>query len=214
MRMKVIAINGSPRKDGNTFIALTLMAEELQKEGIETEIIQVGGELIRGCIACGACAQTGDGACYLGDGDDIINPAGEKMREAEGFILGSPTYFGGIAGTMKAFLDRLFYAGYRSPDKPFRNKVATCVSVARRSGGEGVFSQLNNYLTLSEVVTPPSQYWRVVHGGGKGEILQDAEGVQIIRRNANAMAWLLKTVRDGTEPLPRVEPPERTSFIR
>jgi len=185
----------------------------LQKEGIETEILQVGGEMIRGCIACGACAKTSENTCYLGDGDEIVNSASEKMQEADGFILGSPTYFGGIAGTMKAFLDRVFYSGYRN--KVFRNKVATCVSVARRSGGEDVFHQLNNYLVLSEVVTPPSQYWRVIHGGAKGEVLKDEEGIQIIRRNANAMAWLLKSLRCGAaEPLPRVEPGARTSFIR
>ncbi len=208
--MKVIGINGSPRKDGNTSIALHIMEEELTNEGIEVEIIQIGDKLIHGCIACGYCFKSENNQCVFKD--DIMNEVSNKMREADGIILGSPTYYGGIAGTMKSFLDRVFYTGHRV--KPFRNKVATAVVSVRRAGGVEVFNQLTNYLNLAETVIPPSQYWGLGYGLNKGEIIQDAEGVQVIRRNANAMAWLLKTIDASKEPLPRIETGQATNFIR
>ena len=208
--MKVVAINGSPRKDGNTSIALKLMSEELIKEGIEVEIIQVGDKLLHGCIACGYCFGSENHQCVFND--DIMNEVSNKMREADGIILGSPTYYGGIAGTMKSFLDRAFYSSITG--KNYRNKVATAVVSVRRAGGVDVYNQLNNYLSLAETVSPPSQYWVIGYGMDKGEILQDEEGIQTIKRNANAMAWLLKAIDSSTEKLPRVEAGTMTNFIR
>lgn len=208
--MKVIAINGSPRPDGNTAKALEIMANELRGEKIDVEIIQVGHHDIHGCIACGRCAASPDHQCVFKD--DIVNEAAAKMRAADGFILASPTYYAGIAGTMKAFLDRVFYtsSGY------FKFKVATSISVVRRAGGVDVVHQLNNYLSLAETVLPPSQYWTSAFGQQKGEVLADGEGIQTLRKNARAMAWLLKTVALGKErfPLPQEEDRVVTNFIR
>ena len=210
--MKIIAINGSPRPKGNTSIVLEAMQEELVKEGIEMEVLQIGGKLIHGCIACGACARKGNNRCETFT-DDEVNAISEQMRAADGFILAAPTYFGGIPGTMKSFLDRLFYSSNAS--KPFRNKVATAMAVVRRAGGVEVFNQLSHYLTMAEVATPPGQYWGVAFGREKGEVLQDAEGMQTARRKANAMAWLLKTIAAGKAvPPPRVEPLQRTNFVK
>jgi len=208
--MKVIAINGSPHKEGNTYTALKLMAEELNKEGIEVEIIHVGNESIHGCIGCGYCGSSENNHCVFKD--DLVNETAEKMRNADGFILGSPTYYAGISGTMKSFLDRVFYTS----SEYFKYKVGTAITVVRRTGGIDVLHQLNNFLNLSETVTPPSQYWTVVYGARKGEVLQDGEGIQTIRKNARAMAWLLKIIDSskGNIPLPRVEERIITNFIR
>jgi multimeric flavodoxin WrbA len=208
--MKVIAINGSPNKDGNTAQALGVMAEELQKQGIEMEIIQVGHLAIHGCIGCRYCATSEQNRCVFGD--DIVNETSEKMRRADGLIIAAPTYYAGIAGTMKSFLDRVFY----SSASYFKYKVATSVTVVRRAGGVDVVHQLNNYLNLAQTVVAPSQYWTIAYGAKKGEVLQDGEGMQTLRRNAQAMAWLLKVIDAQKELLP--PPPDeermRTNFIR
>jgi multimeric flavodoxin WrbA len=208
--MKVVAINGSPRKNGNTAIVLKAMAEELEKEGINVETIQVGDQLIHGCIACEHCKKSEGNQCVFKD--DIVNEASLKMREADGIILAAPTYYGGIPGTAKSFLDRVFY----SSAAYFRYKAATAVSVVRRAGGVDVYRQLTNYLTLSETVTPPSQYWLTTYGRSEGEVTQDGEGIQTVRKNAKAMAWLLKVIEAGkkTFPVPPAEEKVRTSFIR
>ena len=208
--MKVIAINGSPRKDGNTNQALKIMAHELEQQGIEVEIIHIGHLNIHGCIHCGYCWTSEGNHCVFKD--DIVNETAKKMREADGFILGSPTYYAGIAGTMKAFLDRVFFtsSGY------FKYKAATSISVVRRAGGVDVVHQLNNYLNLAQTVMPPSQYWTVAYGMDKGEIIQDEEGIQTIRKNARSMAWLLKIIDAGKEniPVPVEEDHVMTNFIR
>ena len=208
--MKVIAINGSPRKDGNTATALKAMAEELERQGIDVEIIDVGHRQIHGCTACGYCATSEGRHCVFHD--DIVNETADKMREADGFILGSPTYYAGIAGTMKSFLDRVFYTSGRY----FKYKVATSVTAARRAGGVDTVHQLNNYLNLAETIIPPSQYWTIAYGRDKGEALQDGEGIQTLRKNARAMAWVLKAVEAGRKqfPLPEEEPHVATNFIR
>lgn len=208
--MKIIAINGSPRKNGNTSQALGVMAEELEKQDIAVETIQIGHLLIHGCIACGYCSKSEGNTCAFTN--DIVNEAAAKMREADGFILASPTYYAGIAGTMKSFLDRVFYTS----SNYFRYKVATSLSVVRRAGGVDVVHQLNNYLNLAETVIPPSQYWTVGYGREKGEVLQDGEGIQTLRKNAKAMAWLLKVVEAGKEKVapPADEERVRTHFIR
>ncbi|KEZ91478.1 flavodoxin family protein [Lacrimispora celerecrescens] len=208
--MKVIAINGSPRKNGNTNQALKIMADELEQQGIEVEIIQIGHLNIHGCIHCGYCWTSEGNHCVFKD--DIVNETAKKMQEADGFILGSPTYYAGIAGTMKAFLDRVFFT---SSDY-FKYKVATSISVVRRAGGVDVVHQLNNYLNLAQTVMPPSQYWTVAYGMDKGEIIQDEEGIQTIRKNARSMAWLLKIIDAGKEniPVPAEEDHVMTNFIR
>ena len=208
--MKVIAINGSPRKNGNTNQALKIMADELEQQGIEVEIIQIGHLNIHGCIHCGYCWTSEGNHCVFKD--DIVNETAKKIREADGFILGSPTYYAGIAGTMKAFLDRVFFT---SSDY-FKYKVATSISVVRRAGGVDVVHQLNNYLNLAQTVMPPSQYWTVAYGMDKGEIIQDEEGIQTIRKNARSMAWLLKIIDAGKEniPVPAEEDHVMTNFIR
>lgn len=208
--MKVIAINGSPRKNGNTIQALKIMADELEGQGIEVEIIQIGHLNIRGCIGCGYCRTSEENQCVFKD--DIVNDVAKKMREADGFILASPTYYAGIAGTMKAFLDRVFYTS----SKYFKYKVATSISVVRRAGGVDVVHQLNNYLNLAQTVMPPSQYWTIAYGLAKGEVIQDKEGIQTIRKNARSMAWLLNIIDAGKEkiPAPVDEDHVMTNFIR
>ena len=208
--MKVIALNGSPKKDGNTACALRFMAEELKKDGIETEIIDIGHLTIHGCTACGYCASSENNECIFKD--DLVNETAAKIREADGFILASPTYYAGVAGTMKSFLDRLFYSSSRH----FKYKVATAVTVVRRTGGIDTLHQLNNYLALAQTVSPPSQYWTVVYGRSEGEMMKDLEGVQTIQKNARAMAWLIKVISEGKKNIPM--PPEEkrviTNFIR
>lgn len=208
--MKVIAINGSPRKNGNTAAALKLMCDELEREGIETETLHIGKQLIHGCTACNYCASSENNLCVFKD--DIVNEAAQKMRNADGFILGSPTYYAGIAGTMKSFLDRIFYTS----SSYFRFKTATSVAVVRRGGGVDVVHQLNNYLNLAQTILPPSQYWMIGYGCEGNEVLKDAEGVQTIQKNACSMAWLLKAIEAGKEkfPLPEDQAKIYTNFIR
>ena len=208
--MKVIAINGSPRVNGNTSLALRAMTEELERQGIETETIQIGNKSIRGCIACGHCGLSEGNRCVFAD--DGVNEIAQKMREADGFILGCPTYYAGIPGTMKSFLDRVFYTSSRY----FRGKVATSAAVVRRAGGVDVVHQLNNYLNLAQTVIPPSQYWTIAYGRTPGEVEGDGEGMQTLRKNARSMAWLLKLIEHGKDvlPLPEDEPRVMTSFIR
>lgn len=208
--MNVIAINGSPRKDGNTYKVLKAMTDELEKENIHTEIIQVGDKLLHGCTACGYCRKAPDNFCFFKD--DIVNEVAHKMYSADGFILGSPTYYGGIAGTMKSFLDRAFY----SSGARFRHKAATVVAVTRRAGAIDTSNQLLNYLRLAQTVIPPSQYWTIVYGAEKGEVYQDAEGMQTAIKNARALAWVLRSLEAGRASVPDIEdePKLRTNFIR
>lgn len=209
--MKVIAINGSPRKNGNTARIIETMFAELQNAGVETEVFHVGAKSdVRGCMACGYCATSENNLCVIKN--DGLNDIGLAMRAADGFILGSPTYYGGIAGSMKAFLDRLFFAHSRY----FSHKVAAVAAAVRRSGGVEVVHQLHNYLLLSQTITPPSRYWMAVHGMLEGEADQDAEGLQTARENARNMAWLLRLLEAGkdTVPPPETERKVMTNFIR
>ncbi|MBV7276376.1 flavodoxin family protein [Clostridium sp. PL3] len=211
--MKVVAFNGSPNKEGNTYHAIKLVADELEKESIEVEIIHVGNQVIRGCMACGGCFRNKNEKCVLKD--DPLNEWVQKMKEADGIILGSPVHYSGIGGTMKSFLDRAFYVA-SSNDSMLRHKVGAAVVAVRRSGGLPTFQQLNNYINYSEMLMPTSSYWNVIHGARAGEALQDGEGVQIMRTLGKNMAWLLKLVENGKG---KVEEPERenkifTNFIR
>ncbi|AOT71541.1 flavodoxin family protein [Geosporobacter ferrireducens] len=211
--MKVVAFNGSPNKEGNTYHAIKIMADELEKEGIETEIIHVGNKAIRGCMACNQCVKNKNEKCVL-PGDEV-NEWIQKMKEAEGIILGSPVHYSSMGATMKAFLDRAFYVTSVN-NGMLRHKVGTAVVAVRRSGGVAAFDQLNNYINYSEMLMPTSNYWNVIHGTRPGEALQDQEGVQIMRILAKNMVWLLKLVENGKGA---VKEPERenkvyTNFIR
>jgi multimeric flavodoxin WrbA len=211
--MKVLAFNGSPNKEGNTFHAIRIVAAELEKEGIETEIVHVGNKVIRGCSACGQCIRNKNEQCVFSD--DEVNEWIQKMKHADGIILGSPVHYSAMGGTMKSFLDRAFYvAGFNNA--MLRHKVGAAVVAVRRSGGLPTFDQLNNYLCYSEMLIPTSNYWNVIHGTRPGEAVQDEEGVQIMRVLGKNMAWLMKLVENGKGT---VVPPDRekkcfTNFIR
>ncbi len=210
--MRVVGINGSPRKDGNTFLALEEMSNQLKKEGIQVEIVHVGADSIRGCVGCGYCTTSEENLCVFQD--DIVNETIQKLREADGIIFGSPTYYAGIAGTMKSFLDRVFFTN--SAAQKFKHKIGTSVGIARRAGAVDVVHQLNNYFLLAEMVVPQSQYWNIAFGLKKGEVLEDLEGMQTLRKNASAMAWLLKMKEstEGSVKLPLREDRVATHFIR
>lgn len=209
--MHVIAINGSPKEEGNTFFALKTVTDELEKEGISTEIIHVGNKNIHGCIGCGGCARNKNEKCVI---DDEVNEIIQKMKNADGIILGSPVYYASIAGTMKCFLDRAFYVAGAGNDGLFRHKVGASVAIARRSGEVATFDHLNHYFTVSEMFLVPSKYWNVIHGRTPGEVMQDEEGVQTMRILAKNMAFLLKAVEKSSAELPQKEAKIMTNFIR
>ncbi len=201
--MKVVAFNGSPKKTGNTFHALKMVTDELEKAGIETEIIQVGNQAIRGCTACGICKKNKNEQCVLPD--DGLNELLQKMKHADGILLGSPVHFAGMGGTMKSFLDRAFYVAGANGGL-MRHKVGASVVAVRRSGGLPAFNQLNNFLSYAEMLMPTSNYWNVIHGTSPGEATQDVEGAQIMRVLGKNMAWLMKLVEHGKGS---VVPPEQ-----
>ncbi|MDR1471892.1 MAG: flavodoxin family protein [Synergistaceae bacterium] len=211
--MKVAALNGSPNRDGNTALALSHMADSLREDGIETEIIQIGGQVFHGCAACGHCRTSEEHMCAFKE--DAFVHAVRGMRTADGIILGAPAYYAGIPGDMKSFLDRAFF----SSSSYFRYKVGTVVAIARRAGAVNTASQLMNFLNLAETITPPSQYWMAAYGMEKGEVMSDEEGLQTIRKNAQAMAWLLKIIDAGKGMIPAPNEARRerrvfTNFIR
>ena len=208
--MKVIAINGSPKAEGNTYHALKIVLDQLEEQGISTEIIQVGNKNIRGCLACGGCAKNKNEKCVI---NDDVNEIIQKLKTADGIIIGSPVYYATIAGTMKCFLDRTFYVAGANGGM-FRHKVGASVAVARRSGEVATFDHLNHYLTLAEMFLATSNYWNTIHGGAPAEVLKDEEGVQIMRILGKNMAFLLKSVALNTENLPSKEVKIKTSFIR
>lgn len=201
--MKVVAFNGSPNREGNTWHALKMVTAELENEGIATEIIHVGNKAVRGCAACYQCIKNKNEQCVL-PGDEVNNWI-QKMKEADGIIISSPVYYSAINGTMKSFLDRAFFVCGVN-DGLLRHKVGTSVVAVRRSGGLPAFDQLNNFLNYSEMLIPTSNYWNVIHGRNPGEVTQDTEGVQIMRVLGKNMAWLLKLVEHGKGT---IDPPER-----
>ena len=205
--MKVLLINGSPKAKGNTAYALTTMAEVFAAEGIETETIQVGHLNLRGCVGCGGCAETGK--CVVGD---IVNEVAEKLKDADGLVLGSPVYYASANGTLVSFLDRLFYCA--NFDK--RMKVGASVAVARRGGCSATFDQLNKYFTISGMPVASSTYWNSVHGRTPGEAAGDMEGLVTMRNLAKNMAFLMRSIALGKEKYGLPQPEERvmTNFIR
>lgn len=211
--MKVVALNGSPRADGNTAHALKLVMDELEQAGIETELIQVGKEKVRGCTACYGCARNKDERCVINE--DRVNEWIQLMKAADGIILASPVYYSGIAGTMKCFLDRAFFvAGVNG--SLFRHKVGAAVAAVRRSGGIPTVDGLYHYLNYSEMFLPTSNYWTVAHGMNPGEMHRDEEGVQIMQVLGRNMAWLMRALDVGKQDTPVPGPVEkaRTNFIR
>ncbi|SHH38979.1 flavodoxin family protein [Clostridium grantii] len=210
--MKVVAFNGSPKKEGNTYQALKIVGEELEKQNIEFEILHVGNKNIRGCAACNMCAKNKNEKCII---NDEVNDMIQKMKEADGIILGSPVYYAGIAGTMKAFLDRAFYVTSVN-GMMLKYKVGASLAAVRRSGGIPTFDSLNHYITYSEMFMPASNYWNVVHGTKPGDVNEDEEGKQIARILGTNMAWLMKVVNDGKSNygMPEKEKKVWTSFIR
>ena len=209
--MKVVAFNGSPRKEGNTYHAIKMVAEELEKEGIEVEIVQVGDKAIRGCMGCNGCMKNRDEKCVIAG--DEVNAWIQKMKAADGIIIGSPVHYAAIGGAMKSFLDRAFYVANLGF---LRHKVGAAVVAVRRSGGVTTFNQLNNYLNYTEMLIPGTNYWNVIHGFAPGEARQDAEGCQIMRVLGQNMAWLLKLVEHGKGAVaePAGERKILTNFVR
>ena len=211
--MKVVAINGSPHREGNTFHALKMVGDELIANGIEFEIIHIGNKMVHGCMACNKCAVNKDEKCVIKTDD--LNQWMQQVKEADGIIIGSPVHYSGIPGTMKSFLDRLFYVAGMNGGL-FRHKVGAAVVAVRRTGGSATFDSLNHFLNYSEMVIATSNYWNVIHGRTPGEVIQDAEGVQIMRILGKNMAWLLKMkeATANTVPVPEREKKEMTNFIR
>ena len=205
--MKVLMLNGSPRVNGNTAVALREMEAVFAREGIETETVQVGQRDIRGCIACGKCGQLGK--CVF---DDIVNELAPKFQAADGLVVASPVYYASANPTLVALLDRLFYStGF---DKTM--KVGASVVCARRGGCSATFDELNKFFTISGMPIASSQYWNSIHGRAKGEADQDGEGKQIMRTLARNMSFLMKSIALGkqTYGLPEKEPRISTHFIR
>lgn len=211
--MKVAAFNGSPKKEGNTYQALRMVCDELENQGMETEIIHVGAKAVAGCTACGSCGRNKNEQCIIKD--DGVNEWIQVMKRADGILLGSPVHYSGISATMKAFLDRAFYVAGGNGGL-FRHKVGSGLVAVRRSGGMVAFQQLNHYLLYSEMLIPTANYWNVIHGRGPGEVVQDDEGRQIMRVLGKNMAWLLHLVAAGrgVVPEPAGEPKTYTNFIR
>ena len=205
--MKVLMINGSPRANGNTATALHEMETVFDREGVETELLHIGNQAIRGCIACGRCAKRG--ACMF---DDAVNEAAKKFEACDGLVVGSPVYYASANATLVAFLTRLFYStGF---DKTM--KVGAAVVAARRGGLSATFDELNRFFTISGMPIASSQYWNSVHGRAPGEAAQDAEGLQTMRTLARNMTFLMKSIALGKAQygLPEKESRVATHFIR
>ena len=206
--MKVLLINGSPKTNGNTAFALDQMVEVFHAEGVETEIIQVGNQSIRGCTACGGCYRLGK--CVF---DDLVNEVAEKLQNADGIVVASPVYYASPNGTLLSFLDRLFYSSGHV-DK--RMKVGSSVVVARRGGCTASMDVLNKYFSISQMPIASSTYWNIIHGSKPSEAAQDAEGIRTVRNLAKNMVFLMRSIALGKDAIGLPEPENRvfTNFIR
>lgn len=206
--MKVMLLNGSPRADGNTYIALRTVADKLEELGIETEIFQLGTDPVAGCTACKACYKLGH--CVK---NDRAVEFSEKLQAADGLIVGTPVYFAAPNGSLISFLNRVFY----STGHKMRFKPAAAIACARRGGTTASFDVLNKYFTLNQMPVVPSTYWNIVHGLQKGEVVQDEEGLRTMRNLAQNMAWMLKCIEAGKAAgimPPKAERGDMTNFIR
>ncbi|MCR4689950.1 MAG: flavodoxin family protein [Lachnospiraceae bacterium] len=204
--MKVLLINASPREGGNTSIAVNEMVKIFTDEGMECDVVRIGNQDIRGCIACGSCAK--NGKCVF---DDPVNELAAKFEEADGLVVASPVYYASPNATLIACLDRLFYSTHF--DKTM--KVGAGVAVARRGGCSASFDVLNKYFTISNMPIASSQYWNSVHGREKGQAAKDLEGLQTMRVLARNMSFLIKSIALGKEKfgLPETEEHAWTHFI-
>lgn len=205
--MKVLIINGSPRKDGNTCLAIAEAEKVLKENGIDTEVVQIGEKNIRGCVACGYCFS--NARCVF---NDAVNEVAEKFEKADGLFVATPVYYASANGTVVSFLDRLFYSTHF--DKTM--KVGASIAVCRRGGASATFDELNKYFTICGMPVVSSQYWNSVHGRNKGEAALDEEGLQCIRTLARNAAFLIKSIALGKEKmgLPEKESRISTNFIR
>ena len=205
--MKVLMINGSPKDNGNTALALREMRTVFEAEGIEVDYVHVGHLTIKGCTGCAACFKLGK--CVQ---DDVVNEVAEKFKECDGMVIASPVYYASANGTLISLLDRLFYSSRF--DK--RMKVGASVAVARRGGCSATFDQLNKYFTISGMPVASSQYWNSVHGALPGQAAEDGEGLQTMRTLARNMTFLMKSIALGKEAfgLPEKEKSVWTNFVR
>ena len=206
--MKVILVNGSPKEKGCTYTALKEVEKQLNKNDIETEIFWIGNKPVSGCLGCGGCLKTGK--CVI---DDKVNEFLEKVKEADGFVFGSPVHFAASSGMLSSFMDRVFYGR----GKLFANKVASAVVSCRRGGATAAIDEINKYFLMTNMPIVSSQYWNMVHGNTPEEVLKDEEGMQTMRTLGNNMAWLLKCIKEGEKAgisLPENEDVIRTNFIR
>ena len=207
--MKVLLINGSPHKGGNTFAALSEVGRALQADGIESEIVWIGNKPIRGCIACGMCKTKNTGKCVFDD--DVCNSISAKFAEADGFVFGSPVYYGGPNGSLCALLDRVFY----SLGNYLQFKPGASVVVCRRGGATAAFDRLNKYFTIMNMPVATSQYWNIAYGREPGQVEQDTEGMQTMRTLAHNLAWMLRGLRGENAPAaPEREAWQPMHFIR
>lgn len=207
--MKVLLINGSPRKNGNTFTALSEAARTLEANGIETEIVHIGAKPIRSCIACGQCKASAQGRCVFDD--DLCNVVAEKMEKADALVVGSPVYYGQPNGAVLSLIQRLFY----SAGSVVQNKPAAAVCVCRRGGATAAFQTLNMPFQMMNMPVVSSQYWNIVYGMTPGQAALDTEGMQTMRTMANNMAWMLKKIHANKKlDYPEREAPQAMHFIR
>ncbi len=206
--MKVLLVNGSPHKNGTTNAALGVVAAELQKYGIETEIYWIGIEPIAGCIGCGSCFNTHK--CFR---EDKVNQLAQRLEEFDGFVFGSPVHYAAMSGALSSFMDRLFYTS----SIKMRGKPGAAVVSCRRGGASAAFDEINKYFTISSMPIVSSQYWNQIHGSNAEEALQDEEGVQTMRTLGSNMAYLIRCIDAGKKAgieMPAREKITRTNFIR
>ena len=210
--VKVLLVNGSPNQAGCTYTALSEVAGALKEEGVKTDFLWIGKKPVNGCIGCRKCAELGK--CVF---DDMVNQFAAKAGEYDGFVFGSPVYYAGMNGSLKAFMDRLFFSASHSDPHPFLFKPAAAVVSARRAGTTSALDQLNKYFLNCQMIVISSRYWNMVHGNTPEEVRQDAEGLQTMRVLGRNMAWFLKLKEAGEKagvPLPRQEERIATNFIR
>ncbi|MBR3566243.1 MAG: flavodoxin family protein [Paludibacteraceae bacterium] len=204
--MKVLLINGSARRNGNTFLALSEIAKQLQCEGIDSEIVQIGAKPVRGCIACGKCKANGNNRCVFDD--DICNRVSEKMADCDALIVGSPVYYGQPNGSVLSLVQRMFF----SAGAYFNGKPAAAVAICRRGGATAAFQTLNMPFQMMNMPVIGSQYWNIAYGREEGQVTQDTEGMQTMRTLALNMAYILKATEN--KPKPQYEPWQPMHFIR